>query len=241
MSLFRKKHKIITDHGLTDVHSHLLPGIDDGAQSMEDSVDLVRQLVALGFKKLVTTPHIIHDFYPNNAEIIRSKLHDLKQRLLQEDIKIDLNAAAEYYLDEFFMDQLAQNSPLLTFGDNYILFETPFMNEPNYLKESIFKLISKGLRPVLAHPERYIYLHNNFSLAEDLINRGVLFQVNINSLSGYYSKAVRNIAEKFIKAGWVHFLGSDCHSMNHLKLMEESMSSKYFSKALRLPLLNYQI
>ena len=153
MSLFRKKRKIITDHGLTDVHSHLLPGIDDGAQSMEDSVDLVRQLGALGFKKLVTTPHIIHDFYPNNAEIIRSKLHDLKQRLLQEDIKIDLNAAAEYYLDEFFMDQLAQNSPLLTFGENYILFETPFMNEPNYLKESIFKLISKGLRPVLAHPE----------------------------------------------------------------------------------------
>lgn len=241
MSLFRKRRKNLTGHSLTDIHSHLLPGIDDGAQSLEESVALIRGLMDLGYKKLVTTPHIIHDFYPNDPVIIQSKLEYLQQRLVEEGISVDLSAAAEYHLDEFFMEQLEKNAPLLTFGNNYVLFETPFMNESVYLKECIFKLISRGLKPVLAHPERYIYLHNNFSLVEDLLNRGVLFQININSLRGHYSKAAKTMAEKLIKEGWVHFLGSDCHSMHHVRLTEESMTLKYFKKALDLPLLNYQI
>jgi protein-tyrosine phosphatase len=127
---------------------------------------------------------------------------------------------------------------MLTFGKNYLLFETNFLTEPFNLKDFIFKATTNGYKPVLAHPERYIYLQNDLVKLEDLLQRGVLFQVNISSITGYYSKQAQATANKLIDKGWVHFLGSDCHSIQHVNLINSARQMKYFQKALSLPLLN---
>src|SRR5690606_8579722 len=129
-----------------------------------------------------------------------------------------IEAAAEYYLDEVLMKRLQEDDPLLTFGNQYLLFETNFMTEPLTLKEFIFLATTKGYRPVLAHPERYMYLQSKFEKAEDLIDRGVMFQLNLASLSGYYSKPAQTTAQKLIDKGFVHFIGSDCHNLQHAQI-----------------------
>jgi len=221
-----------------DIHSHLLPGLDDGVHTFEEASTVISQFQKLGYKKLITTPHVMSDFFRNSTEDILSKLKEVKIWLQSQAIVIELEAAAEYYLDEELVKKIDSNSPLLTFGNNYLLFETNFMTEPMNLKEFIFLATTKGYKPVLAHPERYLFIQSNFEKAEDLLDRGVLFQLNISSISGYYSKAAQNIAHKLIDKGWIHLLGSDCHNLQHIKLLEETRSSKYFQKAISLPLLN---
>lgn len=223
---------------LVDIHSHLLPGLDDGVQTFDESEAIIIEFQRLGYTKLITTPHVMSDFYRNSNEIIRQKLAETNQHLAQKGIPVTLEAAAEFYLDEALLSRIEANDPLLTFGKNYLLFETNFMTEPLNLKEFIFLATTKGYKPVLAHPERYIYLQNNFSKAEDLVNRGVLFQVNSSSLSGYYSKGAQQTAQKLIDSGYVHFLGSDCHNLQHVQLLAQARKNKYFQKALSLPLLN---
>jgi protein-tyrosine phosphatase len=223
---------------LTDIHSHLLPGLDDGVQSFEQAKEIIEQFSKLGYKKLITTPHCMSDAYRNTNDIILNKLSELKSYIHKHNISIELEAAAEYYLDEELMRKLDQNEPLLTFGKKYLLFETNFLTEPFNLKEFIFLATTKGYKPVLAHPERYLYLQKNDEKTEDLLNRGVFFQLNISSVSGYYSKPVQITALNLIEKGWIHFLGSDCHHLQHVKLTEEAKKNKHFIKALSLPLLN---
>jgi len=223
---------------MVDVHSHLIPGIDDGAKTMTDSLDILQQMSDLGYQKVITTPHVMHDFYPNTSQDILKRVQVLQQRVDAVGIDLEVEAAAEYYLDEHFIKLLDQKSDLLTFGDNYLLFETSFLNEPAYMRQGIFKIISNGMKPVLAHPERYLFLQNNPEIIEDLVQRGLLLQVNTISLSGYYSKEARKLAENLIDKKMVSFLGTDCHNAKHLKAMVETIETRYFAKAMRLPLLN---
>lgn len=239
LNWLRKKDK--SEEGtppFVDIHSHLLPGLDDGVQSFEEAGAIISRFQKLGYKKLITTPHVMSDFFRNSNETILTKLDELRAWLPAQQIDIELKAAAEYYLDEELVKKIENNIPLLTFGTKYLLFETNFMTEPMNLKEFIFLATTKGYKPVLAHPERYLYLQSNFSKAEDLLNRGILFQLNISSISGHYSKAAQTIAQKLIDKGWVHLLGSDCHTLQHIQLLEETQSAKYFQKAISLPLLN---
>lgn len=221
----------------TDIHSHLLPGLDDGVKSFEQAAEIIIELKKLGYRKLITTPHVISDSYRNTPSGIMDKLNALKIYLAEQHIDIELEAAAEYYLDEQLISKIA-NETLLTFGSNYVLFETNFMTEPLNLKEFIFQLTTKGYKPVLAHPERYMYLQNNFAEIEDLLNRGVMLQVNISSITGYYSRQAQVTAQKLIDKGWVHLLGSDCHHLQHAHLAKKAQNLKYYQKALSLPLLN---
>lgn len=240
LSWFRKRKP--ADFSLpfpfVDIHSHLLPGIDDGVQSLEQSEEIILHFQRLGYKKLITTPHVMSDFYRNSNADILTKLDEVNTHLRQKGIDIVLEAAAEYYFDEVLFKRIETDDPLLTFGKKYLLFETNFMTEPLNLKEFIFLATTKGYKPVLAHPERYIYLQNNFAKAEDIFNRGVLFQLNISSFSGYYSKGAQLTAQKLIDKGYIHFLGSDCHNLQHVQLLEETRRNKYFQKAISLPLLN---
>jgi protein-tyrosine phosphatase len=236
---FKKKQPMFMSNPLmTDVHSHLLPGIDDGVQSLEEAEEIIRIFEALGYKKIITTPHIMSDTYRNTPTIINTKLAELQAHLRKKEIDILVEAAAEYYLDEELIRKVETDEPLLTFGKDYVLFETNFMNEPIQLKEFIFLLATKGYTPVLAHPERYLFLQNDEAKQEDLIDRGVLFQLNTSSFTGYYSKGAQQTAHKLIDRGWVHFLGSDCHSFQHISILEQTQSNRYFHKALTLPLLN---
>jgi tyrosine-protein phosphatase YwqE len=178
------------------------------------------------------------DSYRNTTDDILQGLTRLRQFLKEQQVDIAIDAAAEYYLDEALTRMIAANQPLLTFGKNYLLFETNFLNEPLDLKEFIFMATAKGYKLVLAHPERYIYLQSNPGKIEDLLHRGVLMQVNIASLTGYYSKAALTTAQRLIDQKMVHFLASDCHSQKHLQHVADAQRTKYFQKALNLPLLN---
>ena len=240
LNWFRKQRPVDPSHSfpLVDIHSHLLPGLDDGVQAPEESEAIILEFQRLGYTKLITTPHVMSDFYRNSNEIILQKLAETNAYLKQKGIAVTLEAAAEFYLDEVLVSRVENNEPLLTFGKNYLLFETNFMTEPLNLKEFIFLATTKGYKPVLAHPERYIYLQNNFAKAEDLFGRGVLFQLNMSSLSGYYSKGAQLTAQKLIDNGYVHFLGSDCHNLQHVQLLDAVRRNKYFQKAISLPLLN---
>ena len=220
-----------------DIHSHLLPGLDDGVESYEDTVAILKVFESLGYDKVITTPHIMSDFYKNSPQTILPALAKTRE-YIQDKTSIQLFAAAEYYLDETFISLLEQKEDLLTLGNAYLLFETSFMAEPVYLKEAIFKIQSRGLKPVLAHPERYQYLHNNWDLVEDLQNRGTFFQLNLNSISGYYSPAVKKMAKKLINSQFIHFFGSDCHHPAHMEVFEKSLKEPIFDKLAKLDLLN---
>ncbi len=220
------------------MHSHLLPGLDDGVQTLEQAEEIIVNFIKLGYTHLITTPHVMSDVYKNSAKGILEKLQELKNYLNHKNIVISLSAAAEYYLDEALFKMIETDQPMLTFGQKYLLFETNFITEPFNLKEFIFLATTRGYKLVLAHPERYLYLQNNFLKVQDLLDRGVLLQLNINSITGYYSKPVQKMAFKLIDKGWIHWLGSDCHHLQHAKLMTEAKRSRYFRKVLTLPLLN---
>ncbi|RJE71365.1 tyrosine-protein phosphatase [Reichenbachiella sp. MSK19-1] len=222
----------------TDLHSHLIPGIDDGVKSWEQSLNIIQGLYALGVNKIITTPHIINDYYPNKPETILAGVEELNQRLTEADIKAKVIAGAEYYIDDWFIAAIDDDTELLTFGNQYILVETAFMNKPLQLEEVFFKLRAKGFTPILAHPERYQYLQENYSLIQPIIDMGVKLQINSSSFIGYYSKEAKKTAEHLVKQGQVHFIGSDIHHDQHLANYQKAMKTKYFKKAGQLSLLN---
>jgi protein-tyrosine phosphatase len=238
LSFFSKKNRPTQFPFGTDIHSHLLPGIDDGVATVEESEEVIRQLMSLGFTRFVTTPHI-NDIFRNTPDTIRQAHAKLTAHLLQKGLNVPIEAAAEYYLDETVMSKLERDEALLTFGARHLLFETNFLAEPFFLKDFLFKSISQGYRPLMAHPERYHFM--TLAKAEDLRGRGVLFQVNLLSLTGYYSRPIQKMAMKLIEKGWVDFLGSDCHNMFHARALKEVLSTTGFKKALDLELLNKRL
>lgn len=215
----------------TDVHSHFLFGIDDGAKTIGDSVQMISIMHELGYKKVITTPHIMSDFYRNTPAIILGKLEEVRAALKQAGVPIEVEAAAEYYLDFDFERKLSEEK-LLTFGRNYLLFEVSYMNPPDNLDHAIFKMQTSGYKPVLAHPERYNFWHTNFKKYEELKDKGVLLQLNINSLTGYYSPSTKKISEMLIDKGMVDLIGTDCHHMGHLELMKKCRYEKHLHKLL---------
>lgn len=226
-----------------DMHSHLLPGLDDGAETIEHSLELLQALRALGYRKLVMTPHIMGDFYKNTPEGIRAALQLLREAAAGAGLSdMELECAAEYYLDEFLGRKLADGTEMLTFGGDkrYLLFETSYMNEPLNLFDIIFELKAQGYTPVLAHPERYTYFYGRFAEIERLRrNYGVLLQVNLNSLAGYYSPAAKKVAEQLIDGGLVDFVGTDTHHLRHTDtLLRRTLPLPHLEKLLQLPLLN---
>jgi len=218
------------------MHSHLLAGLDDGVKSHDEAIQLIQNFYQLGYRKVITTPHIMSDYYRNEPDQIISKVEELNKLLQEKQIPVIVQAAAEYYLDENLISKVNDLQKLLTFGTNYLLFETNFFSEPYHLNDFIFNVITQGYKPVLAHPERYQYM--SMEKAEELHNRGVLLQLNIPSLVGYYGKPIERMAVKLIEAGRVNFLGSDCHNLLQCKAVEEAFANRNFKKALDLPLLN---
>ncbi|MFC3880089.1 tyrosine-protein phosphatase [Algoriphagus namhaensis] len=221
-----------------DMHSHLIPGIDDGSKSMQESLDLISRLSDFGLRKLITTPHIMSEYYKNTPEIIRMGLEDLRKSVKAAGINIEIEAAAEYYLDEIFLEKVKDGEEILTFGDNYILVETGFINRPQMLLETLFQLEMSGYKPIFAHPERYQYLLGDKQLLEDLVDRSLLFQVNLLSLTGFYSKPVKDFAETLLERGLVRLFGTDCHNPRYLDMLESLPKSKNYQKIQELDLIN---
>lgn len=215
----------------TDMHSHFIPGIDDGARDTDDSLEMLAEMHALGYRKVVTTPHIMSDGYRNTPEIILKGLERLKKAVKEAGIEIEVEAAAEYYFDYDFEKSISQKNKL-TFGNNYLLWEMSFMNKPDNINEVIFEMIMNGYKPVLAHVERYPFWHNDFAVYEDLANRGTLLQLNINSIAGQYGAPTKKAAEWLIDNNMISFLGTDCHNIRHLATVRKALTEKYMHKVL---------
>ena len=213
----------------TDMHSHFIPGIDDGAKTIEDSIALARRMYELGFKKLITTPHIQQEFFKNTPEIILGGLEKVRKALKSENIPVEIEAAAEYLLDDGFEEKEASGN-LLSFGDKYILIELSYFNPHPNLKTFVFNLQVDGYKVILAHPERYTYWFSDFAKFEDLKDRGVYFQLNTVSLAGFYPEPVKKFAEKLIDKGMIDFIGSDMHNMNYMAALERSLREKALEK-----------
>ena len=222
----------------TDWHCHVLPGIDDGAQTEAETVAMLQEYVSLGIKKIVATPHVHADFFKNTQQTIKEALLKTQQLIEQHQIPVEIEAAAEYFADENFMD-LIENDLLLSIDNQYVLFELP-MNQPSLLGNKLIeKLQKKGYSPVLAHPERYRYWHNKpIQEIAKWKERGVYFQLNLLSLTGHYGQAERKAAEQFLKADLIDAVGTDAHGMRHLKKLAELASNSYFKELQQLPLLN---
>jgi len=224
-----------------DMHSHLIPGIDDGSKNLEESLSLIRRLKELGLRKLVTTPHVMSEYYRNTPEIIQLGLQDLREAIAKEGLDISIEAAAEYYIDEIFLEKVEKGEKLLTIAKNLVLVETGFINKPQMLFETLFNLELQGYKPVLAHPERYQYLIHDKNLQNDLLDRNVYFQVNLLSLTGFYSKTVKEFAELLIDEGKVKFFGTDCHNHRYLDMLDSLPKSRYYHKLKSMDLLNHTL
>ena len=206
-----------------DLHSHLIPGIDDGSQSMEESLSRLKGMEALGYEKVITTPHIMLDAYKNTPETIRNGLRSLQESAKKEGITIEIEAAAEYYLDDGFED-LLQKGDMLTIKGNYLLFETSYFAKPLQLEEMIFSITSAGYIPLMAHPERYRYVKDPLKEYGRFKELGVMFQVNLNSFGRYYGKDAKYKANFLRKEGMIDFLGSDVHHAKQVDTLSNVFS-----------------
>lgn len=238
MSLFSrlfKKQKLLEEADLSvlkaDMHSHLIPGIDDGSPSMKDSLALLDAFRHHGYQKVITTPHIMSDFYRNTSDVIRKGADEVREAAQKIGLSLEIEAAAEYYIDEYF-EQLIAKKDILTFGDNYVLIEMGFVSPPPMLGKVTFDLQMAGYKPILAHPERYLYWHKNWDKYEGMMDRDVDLQVNLNSLSGAYGPEVSKVAERMIDEGMVSWLGTDCHHMGHMEMLHQSRRHPAVHKAL---------
>jgi protein-tyrosine phosphatase len=209
----------------TDMHSHIIPGIDDGAQTMEQSIMLIKKLMELGYTKIITTPHIMADYYRNTPEIILAGLDNVRTQLQAQSIDIQIEAAAEYYLDETLESKLDTGN-ILTFSDNYLLFELSFVNPPSNMERIIKKMNDKGYKPILAHPERYSYFKNGLDDYYRIKEYGCYFQLNTISLIGYYDKNSQRTAKELLNNNMIDFLGSDMHHTKHASALKETLTSK---------------
>ena len=209
-----------------DIHNHLLPGIDDGAKSIEDSLNLVNTLEEYGVTNFINTPHVLGGVWENSSETIKNAEAKLKQALKENGKEhINIHASAEYMMDDNFM-RLLKNNDILPLKDKYILVEMSFFNPPFNLEDILFQIQFKGYIPVLAHPERYAFYHNDLNQYKKLIDAGCLFQLNLLSLTSQYGDHVKKTAYKLIKEGYYTFVGSDTHHSRHLKLMQEISNTK---------------
>ena len=220
-----------------DMHSHLVPGIDDGAQNETETIEMLKGFVDLGYKKMITTPHIKLGMFDNTTQIIKEGGEKVKSLIEQHNIPIEFEAAAEYFFDFSFVEKIKKND-LLSFGNNFVLLEYSFGQAPMGEKEMYFELQMKGYVPILAHFERYTYYHGSVAVAEKLRNRGVKIQLNLGSLYGHYGPMVQKQAELLIKEKQVDFVGTDCHRIEHLHLLKENSTNKNFHDLALLNLRN---
>lgn len=210
----------------TDIHCHVLPGVDDGSPDIATSVALVERQRSWGIESVIATPHITESTFPNTPDILDPALDELKTALADKGIDISLSRASENRIDDFFRDQLAKGL-ISAHPDNYLLVENSFIQEPWQLDQFLFDLKIKGYKPILAHPERYHYYFDEHPERYDSLHRsGTLFQINVLSLAGAYSKTEKRTAEKLIEKGYVDFLGTDLHNFRHADAIDAYLCTK---------------
>ncbi|MCP4456433.1 MAG: capsular biosynthesis protein [Cytophagales bacterium] len=212
-----------------DIHSHLIPGVDDGVKTLEQSIEIIREFQKLGYSKLITTPHISESHYPNYPDTLRKGVLIVMEELSKQGINMEIELGAEYMADGAFLKLLKEDGDLLSW-QGYVLVETGFSNYPLIFDEIIFEIKAKGLHPVLAHPERYGYWFGNTKSIKNLRERGVKMQVTASSFVGYYGSDQKKMAKSLLKESLIDFIGSDMHSYDQMEYLKRGLASQYLRK-----------
>lgn len=209
----------------TDIHTHTLPGLDDGSKSFEQTRDLLQSMIDLGFGQVFATPHTIADLYPNTKETIQRKYAKTVEEVAEQTLHLKYQFSSEYMIDDKF-EALVKNDDLIPIREKYILVEMSYINPPIFLADVLFLMVSKGYTPILAHPERYNFYRGEKSAYEQLKRMGCKFQLNLLSTVGYYGSSVAKTANMLLKEGMYDFSGSDVHHENHIKAFYERLVIK---------------
>lgn len=233
-NFFFKRQQVNADISFikTDMHSHLLPGIDDGVPQKEQSIQFMQALMQLGYTSFICTPHILHTVHNNSKSTILPALQTVQTTINAAGLDIKVSAAAEYMVDEYVEQELKKTEEVLHFNKNVLIEMSYAAPSPN-IEEVLFNLKLNGWQPVLAHPERYNYFHDKWTSYERLIDMGCEFQLNLLSLSDYYGPSVKAMAEKLIKKQMVHWLGTDLHHQKHLRAIQLLLTEKRFYDLLK--------
>lgn len=215
----------------TDIHCHIVPGVDDGSPDVDTSVALVERLMSMGIERIFASPHVTEDTFENTPEILDDALRSLNDALHEREVGMQVMRSAEYRIDEFFNSQLEAGN-VTPLPNNFILVENSFIQEPWGLDNFLFNLKLKGYKPILAHPERYVYYSEKSHRGryDQLHALGILFQVNMLSFAGRYGKAERDAAMYLLEKGYISFLGTDMHGHSHADTLEAYLSSKEYGK-----------
>lgn len=216
LSIFRKNIYLIDlIEGITDFHNHILPGLDDGAKNLDESLNLIEGFKSIGIQKIICTPHVMGDYYPNTPETINKALETV-----QRVSDIEISASAEYMMDQTFLEIIEQKE-ILPLVDNNVLVEMSYFQAPINLHEILFRLQNNAFAPILAHPERYAYYHRNFGKYEDLKERGCKLQLNMLSLSGHYGSGIQKVAFLLLEKGLLDYIASDTHRIDHIEKLKK--------------------
>ncbi len=202
------------------MHSHILPGIDDGSPNVETSIQLVKGLIELGLQRSIATPHVISDVYRNTPETILNALALLRAALQEQQINYRVDAAAEYMMDAAFFEKIERQEPLLCIKDKTILTEFSFGSIPENPKQMSFAILTSGYSPILAHPERYTYFQGNHKYYHLLNDLGFQLQVNLLSFTGHYGAGAEKAAKYIVKNKLCRYLGTDLHHQRHLESLK---------------------
>ena len=226
-NLFRNNKEYFEDFSIisTDIHSHLIPSIDDGSKDLETSVKIIKKLSDLGFKKIITTPHIMSDLYRNDSKTIINGLKVLQQEVVKQKIDINLSAAAEYYIDYEFVQNIGKQD-FLTFGNNFLLIEHSFHEAPKDFFNIIFSLQTEGYNVVLAHPERYqFYQIDDY---KKLIDKGLSSTQFTFIDQLLFFKCFKKV-KIMIDRKMFSFVGTDCHNQQQAELYANCMRTNLFT------------
>ena len=227
-NFFRKKAEIKLPY-CTDVHNHILPGVDHGATDIENALDLIKEQMSMGITRFIFTPHITKSTFENTPDTINAAYAIFKEAIEQSGLDIKFSVSAEYLLDEFSLNQFS-NDIFIPMPQEHILLENAFQQERIDLDEIIFDIQTKGFTPIMAHPERFPYYATRKERYKHLHNAGALFQVNLMSFAGYFGRTARSNAEWLLENNLIDFLGSDMHNMQHARIIKEYLQSKDFRK-----------
>lgn len=230
-SLFKKREPRQLWFG-TDIHCHILPGIDDGSPDADTSLHLIERMASWGINRIIASPHVTDETFENSRETVTPALEALRQAMNRTGCTMPVGHSAEYRIDELLMRNIEQQT-LMPYPNNYLLIENSYLQEPWNLDQLIFDLQVRGIKPIMAHPERFTYYHGRRQRYHELHQAGALFQINVLSLAGYYGKPERQIAEYLIEHDLVDFCGTDLHHDKHADCIESYLGSSDAGKHAR--------
>jgi protein-tyrosine phosphatase len=211
---------------MIDIHSHILPGIDDGAKTIEDSIDMAEKAVSEGIHTIIATPHHMNGKYDNTKSDILPLVSELNERFKQENINLEVLPGQECRIYGEILEDY-QKGEILTLNQDstYLFIEFPSSSVPRYAERLLYDIQVEGLTPVIVHPERNAELIERQDKLYKLVKNGAATQVTASSLVGYFGKNIQKFSQQIIEANLAHFIASDAHNINNRTFkMEEAMN-----------------